>query len=129
MTIRADMQTALAQVLTAFGEGEAWTYAPLSSEPGVQPPTFGSTVSFTTAKTVSRNVGEEWDEISHTYKRMERLVLATTGITMVASQGDRISDGTNSWRIESFILGYALSHWTLTRDLPLLQSREAQRGV
>ncbi len=129
MTLRADIQTALGAVLTAFGEGEAWTYAALATEPGVQPPTFGSTTPFTSAKTVSRNVGEEWDENAHAYKRVERLVLATTGVTMVASQGDRISDGTNNWRIESFILGYALTHWTLTRDLPLIESRPSQGGV
>ncbi len=106
-----------------------WSYAPLTSQPGAQPPTFGSSTNFGAAKIVSCNIGEEWDETSRSFKRVERMTIATTGITAVATLGDRISDGTNNWRIESSLLGYALSHWTLTRDLPLLQTRPVQGGV
>lgn len=129
MTLRADMVAGITDVLQAFCEGETWTYAPLSSLPGIKPPTYGTAVAFTYARTVSRNAGQEWDERSNSFIRRERVTITTNGITMVANQGDEISDGTLKWAIESFIIGYSHTHWTLIRDLPHIQSRPAQGGV
>jgi hypothetical protein len=119
----------MSEVVTAFGEGEVWTYEPLTSQPGVQPLTFGSSVSIPGMRTVNRQVTQEYDERSHSFKRMEVLTLVSPGYTLIASQGDRVSDGTLHWAIDSLVVGYALTHWTVKRDLSQIQSRKAQAGL
>lgn len=93
MSLRADIQTALREVITDLGE--TWSYRRLTSGPKVNTRTYGSWTTIT-AHASSRAAPQEWDAERKLWKRVERIRWRVSDALADLHQGDQVKDSADT---------------------------------
>lgn len=90
MTLRADIQTALREVITDLGE-TTWYYRRLTSGPATATRTYGSWTAVTVHAS-GRSDQKEYDEDRRTWTRRETMIARVSDALADLHQGDQFKD-------------------------------------
>lgn len=119
MAIRDDIKAGCRGAITALAEGESWTWKARTSDPGVEPPTFGTATAFT-ARRADRRRAPVFDDLARRY------VLRTTAILTSSADidpqiGDQVIGDGHTWAVQELMIsGVGHQRFMVAFDEPYL---------
>lgn len=128
MTMRDEMAAVLrSAVSVTAGFGETWTFRRMTSEPDVEPRTYGSATDIVGHQS-ARTHSEGYKTDQGVWMRQERCGFRVADNTTELKQGDQLTDPSGVyWAVMGVAsTGVGTRRYDLSRDVPLLA--EGNRG-
>lgn len=131
MTLRDDIATALRRVVAvSTGLGATWQYRKMTSEPDVEPRTYGTATDIEGHQ--STHVHQETFQTERgVWVREERCSFRVSSATTVLVQGDQLADPNGVyWAVMGVAsTGIGTVRYDLSRQVPLLAEGNRGGGV